>query len=103
LTRNGGFYNEQLMFQTDYTMENTMARPKKPEGEKFSTPPRIIGRVQEEDWQIILDGVKASGKLKTQWMTETLLRAAKREIRKQGKPAKLPVPEKEHYDPENSK
>lgn len=79
-----------------------MARPRKPESEKFSTPPRILGRVQEDDWQLILEGVKASGKLKTQWMTETLLRAAKREIRKHGKQASMPPLEKEHYDPEDN-
>lgn len=78
-----------------------MARPRKPDGEKFVTPPRSIGRVLEEDWQIILEGVKASGKLKTQWMTETLIRAAKREIRKHGKQASVPPLEKEHYDPPN--
>ena len=80
-----------------------MARPKKPIEDRYATPPRMIGRVSEEDWKIILDGVEASGVSKTEWMTETLIKAAKLQIKKQGKLAReasLPAsPENESNDP----
>jgi hypothetical protein len=53
-----------------------MGRPPKPAAERFVTPSRIIGRVSNQDWKIILAGVAASGKNKTKWITATLIQAA---------------------------
>jgi hypothetical protein len=80
-----------------------MARPKKAIEDKYATPARTLGRVSEADWQIILAGVEASGMNKTEWMTETLIKAAKLQIKKQDKLAReasLPTsPENDSNDP----
>ena len=62
-----------------------MGRPSKPLGTKYRTPARQIGRVSDDNWKIILAGANASGKNKTQWITETLTVAALLLVKKKGR------------------
>lgn len=55
-------------------------RPKKSEGEKFETPHRKLGRMADEDWSLIEQAAKKAGKSLTSWMSEILIRAAKRQL-----------------------
>ncbi len=64
-----------------------MARPKKPEGEKYETRTRQVGRVDDETWSVIqagADAAKERGDVETfsQWAITKLSAAAKRELRK---------------------
>ena len=59
-----------------------IGRPRKRERDKIWTPPRQIGRVNEETWQLLLRAIELSGETKTEWMLKRLKRAAAAEIRK---------------------
>lgn len=45
------------------------------------TPARQIGRVSDEDWQLIGDAAEQLGQSKTEFMVDTLLRRARRVLR----------------------
>lgn len=53
-------------------------RPAKPPGEKYTTTPRQLGRVSDEDWEKLQAASEAAGKTFTAWAVAILLRAAKR-------------------------
>ena len=55
-------------------------RPPKPAEERYMTPSRQLGRVSDEDWQVLQDAASKSGKSFTQWAVEILLRNAKRQL-----------------------
>jgi len=58
-------------------------RPPKPPGEKYRTPARQLGRVADEDWELLQRAAKESGKPSfTAWAVEILLRAARRQLNK---------------------
>jgi hypothetical protein len=56
--------------------EEFMPRTKKSDCKSGATPARQIGRVNDANWQLILAAVERSGKNKTQWITDVLLKAA---------------------------
>ncbi len=56
-------------------------RPPKPAGEKFSTPARQLGRVSDEDWQLLQKAAETAGKTFTQWALDILLRNARRQTK----------------------
>lgn len=56
-----------------------MARPPKPEGEKYVTPARQFGRVGEDDWNEIKEAVEAAESSLVAWALPTLLAKARRE------------------------
>lgn len=62
-----------------------MARPPKKPGEKYSTPPRQIGRISDDVWAIIQAGQAASGLTMTDWATKVLRREAEKILEKSGK------------------
>ena len=45
------------------------------------TPVRQLGRVSDEDWQLICDAAEQLEQSRTEFMVDTLLRRAKRVIR----------------------
>ena len=57
-----------------------IGRPPKPPDEKYLTPARQIGRVADEDWEILQRAARASGKPFTTWAIEILLRNARRQL-----------------------
>lgn len=59
-----------------------MARPPKPPGEHYRTTARQLGRVPDDEWELIQRAVAKSGKTLTDWATEILLRNAKRQLEK---------------------
>lgn len=84
-----------------------MGRPRKPLSDKYATPPRILGRVSDDKWKLILAGAAASGKNKTQWITETLILAARGLLYQNGEPPCNDGPpepqELDSHDPQNDK
>lgn len=58
-----------------------VGRPPKPEGEKYLTPARQLGRVSDEDWQLLQDAAQKAGKPFTRWAVEILLRNARRQLK----------------------
>jgi uncharacterized protein (DUF1778 family) len=60
-------------------------RPPTERGAYNPHPARQLGRVSEEEWELIKAGAEASGKSLTQWGVAELLRAAKRELAKRAK------------------
>ncbi len=57
---------------------NPNGRPKKQVDEKYITPKRQLGRVDDETWDELKSAAERSGKSFTQWAMEILLRAARR-------------------------
>jgi len=57
---------------------NPNGRPKKPPGEKFVTPNRILGRVNDTDWEDLKAAAKSEGLSFTAWALMILLRAARK-------------------------
>jgi hypothetical protein len=57
-----------------------VGRPPKPEGEKFKTPQRQLGRVSEENWETLKAAAEKAGVPFTQWALAILLRNAKRQL-----------------------
>lgn len=55
-----------------------MARPKKPEGEKYATTPRQLGRVDDETWAILQAAAERQGETFIGWALPILLNAAKK-------------------------
>lgn len=53
-------------------------RPPKPKGEKFVTPNRSFGRVDDETWNELQSAAQAKGLSFTAWAVGVLLRAARR-------------------------
>jgi len=63
--------------------KHARGRPPKPPGEKYRTPARQLGRVADEDWELLQRAAKESGKPSfTAWALEILLRNAKRQLKK---------------------
>jgi hypothetical protein len=60
-----------------------VGRPTKPKREKYKTPQRQLGRVDEERWQSYKDAAQAEGKTFTQWACGELDKAVKRWKRNQ--------------------
>ena len=56
-------------------------RPPKLPSERYSTPARQIGRVKESVWAVILEAIKTTGKTKTEWAVQVLLREARKVLR----------------------
>ncbi len=61
-------------------MVDDMSRPPKPEGEKYRTPQRQLGRVSDEDWEMLKAAAEKAGVPFTQWALPILLRNAKRQL-----------------------
>ena len=59
-----------------------MGRKPKPPGEHYRTTVRQLGRIPDEEWEVIQRAVKLSGKTLTEWAKSHLLRAANREVKK---------------------
>lgn len=64
-----------------------MARPRKADEDKYETPKRSLGRVDDDDWaeiQAAAAAAKERGDVQTQsqWMLKKLLAAARREANK---------------------
>jgi hypothetical protein len=57
-----------------------MGRTPKPEGEKYKTPQRQLGRVSDEDWETLKAAAEKRGETFSAWALAVLLRAAKREL-----------------------
>ncbi|MEO2017348.1 MAG: hypothetical protein ABGZ53_23585 [Fuerstiella sp.] len=57
-----------------------IGRPPKPPGEKYTTPQRQLGRVTDDDWNLLLTAAKEAGKPFTQWAVQILLRNARRQL-----------------------
>lgn len=62
-----------------------MIRPRKPPAEKFETPKRMLGRVDDETWERIQKAAQAAverGDVEslTQWRLNALLVAANEEL-----------------------
>lgn len=60
--------------------KNLGGRPAKPEGEKYATPVRVLGRVDGEPWAILKRATKVSKIPFTQWALPVLLKEAERMI-----------------------
>lgn len=45
-------------------------------------PPRQLGRVSDEDWEILKESAEAAGKTFTEWAVPALLKLAAREKKK---------------------
>lgn len=58
--------------------KETRGRPPTDRGAYNPHPPRIFGRVSNEDWETLQAAAQLSGKKFTRWAMEILLRAAKR-------------------------
>jgi hypothetical protein len=56
-------------------------RPPKPPGEKFRTPQRQLGRVDDAEWELLQSAAKAAGLPFTQWAKGILIPAARRALR----------------------
>lgn len=52
-------------------------RPPTSKGAYNPHPARQLGRVSDEDWKMLKQAAKTSGKTFTQWAVEVLLNAAK--------------------------
>jgi hypothetical protein len=59
---------------------NRGGRPPKPPGKKYLTPARQLGRVCDEDWELLQTAAAKTGKSFTGWAVEILLRNAKRQL-----------------------
>lgn len=57
-----------------------VGRKPKPEGEKYKTPQRQLGRVSDEDWETLKAAAEKRGDTFSAWALAVLLRAAKREL-----------------------
>ncbi|MEO2017296.1 MAG: hypothetical protein ABGZ53_23310 [Fuerstiella sp.] len=57
-----------------------IGRPPKPPGEKYTTPQRQLGRVTDDDWDLLLTAAREAGKPFTQWAVQILLRNARRQL-----------------------
>jgi hypothetical protein len=57
-----------------------LGRPAKPEGEKYKTPQRQLGRVSDEDWETLKSAAAKRGETFSAWALAVLKRAAKREL-----------------------
>lgn len=55
-------------------------RTPKPVGEKYKTPQRQLGRVKDEDWDLLKAAAKKRGETFSAWALAVLKRAAKREL-----------------------
>lgn len=55
-----------------------IGRPRKPKGEKYATPNRFLGRVDDETWATLQAAAQAAGKTFTAWAVAILKRAAGR-------------------------
>lgn len=60
-----------------------MPAPRKPDHEKYRTPVRQLGRINDAEWAEIQQAVARSGKTWTAWAKQILLRVARRENAKQ--------------------
>lgn len=60
-------------------------RPEKPEGEKYKTPARQLGRVPDAEWNEIQEAVSASGLSLVAWAVPALLKKARREKQQRAK------------------
>jgi len=58
---------------------NPGGRPLKKPEEKVQAPPRMFGRVSDEDWDLVTGAAAAAGKSFTRWALDILIRAAKRQ------------------------
>jgi len=59
-----------------------MARPPKPEGEKYETPKRPGWRVAEETWSLLKSAAAEESKTLVGWALPILVRAAKKVLGK---------------------
>lgn len=57
-----------------------MARPSKPESEKYVTKTMQFGRVPAEDRELLQSAAKKSGKTFIDWALPSLIKKAKREL-----------------------
>jgi hypothetical protein len=57
-----------------------MGRTPKPDGEKYKTPQRQLGRVSDEDWDTLKAAAEKRGETFSAWALAVLKRAAKREL-----------------------
>jgi hypothetical protein len=60
-------------------------RPEKPEGEKYKTPARQLGRVPDAEWNEIQEAVAAAGISLVAWAVPALLKKARREKQQRAK------------------
>ena len=58
---------------------NKGGRPRKAVEDRYTTPQRQLGRVDDETWQTLREAAQRAGKPFSQWAVEILLRAAKRQ------------------------
>ena len=58
---------------------NKGGRPRKAAEERYRTPQRQLGRVDDEAWETLREAAKRAGKPFSTWAVEVLLRAAKRQ------------------------
>lgn len=66
--------------------EKKRGRPEKPEGEKYKTPARQLGRVPDAEWNELQEAVAASGlESFVAWAVPTLLKKARREKQQRAK------------------
>lgn len=62
-----------------------MARPRKPESEKYQTQARQFGRISDQDWQEIKEACEASQQSLVEWGLPALLVKARREKKQRAK------------------
>ena len=68
------------MDRTAEVVVDDMSRPPKPPGEKYKTPQRQLGRVNDEDWETLKAAAAKRGETFSAWALAVLKRAAKREL-----------------------
>lgn len=56
----------------------TRGRPPTERGAYNPNPPRQLGRVSDEDWNVLQEAARSRGMKFTQWALGVLLKAAKR-------------------------
>ena len=64
-----------------------MPPPKKPEGEKYETPKRMAGRINDDEWAEIQAAAESAiergaAESQSQWIRTKLLAAARSELRR---------------------
>lgn len=71
------------MLDGNYTMKQKpkRGRPATARGPYNPNPPRQLGRVSDEDWQLIRDACEASGQSLVEWGLPLLLREARKKLK----------------------
>lgn len=69
------------LFLMEFCVAKKTGRPPKDPKEKYKTPARQLGRVADEEWDVLKAAAQKAGLSFTEWAVPLLLKAAKKELR----------------------